>query len=238
MTLLALLTKQTPTPVTILAGPFRGARLILNPAHSKRKILGAYEHVLNPWLKAALRQVDVIWDVGANDGYFTYGCAAAILGQGRRPHIVAFEPGIDDTPSLAEQLTGPAQRWAAAYAGATFEFLPLYVGARNDGVTVTLDAALDARPALAGRAALVKVDVEGAEVDVLDGARRLLAAPVQWLVEVHGEHLLEPVLSRLRAAGRTVDVHPLRPHWLFGPEARTIPTCWVTTRLPSPTSSE
>ncbi|MGQ9898362.1 MAG: FkbM family methyltransferase [Acidobacteriota bacterium] len=160
---------------------------------------------------------------------------AFILGQGRRPHIVAFEPGIGDTPSLAEQLISPARLWAVSYAGATFEFLPSYVGAKNDGVTMTLDAALEARPALAGRPALVKVDVEGAEVEVLEGARQLLAAPVQWLVEVHGEHLLEPVLSRLQAAGRTVNVHPLRPHWLFGPEARTIPTCWVTTCLPSPT---
>lgn len=231
MTWLALLTKQTPTPVTILAGPFRGARLILNPAHSKRKILGAYEHVLNPWLKSVLRHVEVVWDVGANDGYFTYGCAAAILGQGRRPHVVAFEPGMADTPSLAEQLTAPSRLWAETYAGAMFEFVPAYVGAKNDGLTVTLDAAWEARPAVAGRPALVKVDVEGAEVEVLDGARRLLAAPVQWLVEVHGEHLLEPVLARLREAGRPVDVHPLRPHWLFGPEARTIPTCWVTTRL-------
>jgi len=231
MTLLALLTKRTPTPVTILAGPFRGARLILNPSHSKRKILGAYEHVLNPWLRAVLRHVEVVWDVGANDGYFTYGCAAAILGHGRRPHIIAFEPGISDNPSLAEQLSRPAQLWAATYAGATFEFLPFYVGSKDNSRSMTLDAALEARPNLVGRPALVKVDVEGAEVDVLEGARRLLELPVQWLVEVHGEHLLKPVLCRLRSAGRTVDIHPLRPHWLFGPEARTIPTCWVTTRL-------
>lgn len=227
----ALLTRRTPSPVTILAGPFRGARLILNPAHSKRKLLGAYEHVLNPWLAAALRRVEVVWDVGANDGYFTYGCATAILKRGRRPYVVAFEPGLNDDPALSEQLTRPAQAWAAAYGGATFEFIPAYVGAQDDGTTVTLDAALNARPALAGRPALVKVDVEGAEVEVLDGARRLLPAPTQWVVEVHGDHLLEPVLSRLRSAQRAVEVHRLKPHWLFGPEARTIPTCWVTTCL-------
>ncbi|MCS7079318.1 MAG: FkbM family methyltransferase [Chloracidobacterium sp.] len=227
----ALLTRRTPTPVTILAGPFRGARLILNPAHAKRKMLGAYEHVLNPWLKAALKQVEVVWDVGANDGYFTYGCATAILKQGRRPHVVAFEPGLGEDAVLSEQLTRPARVWAEAYADATFEFVTAYVGATNNATTVTLDAALEARPALVGRPALVKVDVEGAEVDVLDGAARLLAAPTQWVVEVHGEHLLEPVVGRLRAMNRAVEVRRLKPHWLFGPEARTIPTCWVTTRL-------
>ncbi len=231
MSWMALLMKRSPVPVTILAGPFRGARLVLNPAHSKRKILGAYEHVLNAWLETALKRVEAVWDVGANDGYFTYGCATAILGRGGRPHIVAFEPGLSDNLALREQLTRPERAWPGAYAGATFEFLPAYVGATNDGTTMTLDAALDARPFLAGRPALVKVDVEGAEVDVLDGASRLLGEPAQWLVEVHGERLLEPVLDRLQTAGRVVEVHRLKPHWLFGPEARTIPTCWVTTRL-------
>ncbi len=225
----ALLMRRTPSPVRILAGPFRGARLILNPAHSKRKILGAYEHVLNPWLVTALKRVDVIWDVGANDGYFTYGCATAILRQGRRPHIVAFEPGLKTDPGLGEQLTQPARTWPRAYDGATFEFVAAYVGAKDDGMTVTLDTALAARPALAGRPALVKVDVEGAEVDVLDGARQLLPEPTQWVVEVHGDHLLEPVVGYFRAAQRPVRVYPLQPHWLFGSEARTIPTCWVTT---------
>ncbi|MFQ3581834.1 MAG: FkbM family methyltransferase [Chloracidobacterium sp.] len=231
MTLLALLTKRVPTPVTILAGPFRGARLILNPAHSKRKILGAYEHVLNPWLRATLKRVDVVWDVGANDGYFTYGCAAAILAQGRQPHVVAFEPGLDDDALLEQQLTAPARAWVKAYAGATFEFIPAYVGANTDTRAVALDVAAADRPALAGRPALVKVDVEGSEVDVLDGATQLLRAPTQWLVEVHGDHLLEPVVSRFQAAQRLVDIHRLKPHWLFGPEARAIPTCWVTTRV-------
>ncbi|OYT69612.1 MAG: FkbM family methyltransferase [Chloracidobacterium sp. CP2_5A] len=231
MSWVALLTKRSPAPVTILAGPFRGARLILNPAHAKRKILGAYEHVLNAWLEAALKRVEVVWDVGANDGYFTYGCATATLRHGRRPSIIAFEPGLNDDPALSEQLTRPPRAWPEAYAGATFEFIAARVGAQDAGTTVTLDAALDARPALAGRPALVKVDVEGAEIEVLDGASRLLGEPAQWLVEVHGDHLLEPVIGRLRTANRAVEVHRLKPHWLFGPEARTIPTCWVTTRL-------
>jgi hypothetical protein len=66
--------QKQPVSVLIYFGEFRGTTLILNPAHSKRKILGVYEHILNPWLKRILPTVEVLWDVGANDGYFTYVC--------------------------------------------------------------------------------------------------------------------------------------------------------------------
>lgn len=67
--------RKEAIPVTIIGGPFRGARMMLKLACSKRKILGVYEHMLNPWLRRVLPSVQVVWDIGANDGYFTYGCA-------------------------------------------------------------------------------------------------------------------------------------------------------------------
>ena len=64
-------------------GPFRGACIVINPRDSLRKILGVYEHELNPWLEQALRRVTRVLDVGANDGYFTFGCAAAFQRLGK-----------------------------------------------------------------------------------------------------------------------------------------------------------
>ncbi|MDJ0674829.1 MAG: FkbM family methyltransferase [Calothrix sp. MO_167.B42] len=78
--------------------------------------------------------------------------------------------------------------------------------------------------------ALIKIDVEGAEIEVLQGATSLLKKPHHWVVEVHGDHLLEPVLDFFAKAKRSVDVHPPKPHWLLGSESRTIKTSWVTTR--------
>jgi hypothetical protein len=224
MSVFAFLHRE-PVPVTILAGPFRGARLILNPACSKRKLVGAYEHVLNSWLEAALRRVSVIWDVGANDGYFTYGCAAAIQRHGKTARVVAFEPGLDDQPNL--QIPSG---WKC-YRNARFEFVPKFVGAADDRNTITLARAHAERPAMHDSPGLVKVDVEGAETEVLAGARPLLDAPHHWVVEVHGDHLLAPTLKFFADAGRAVDVHEMKPHWLFGPEQRSIKTSWITTRL-------
>jgi hypothetical protein len=216
---------KKPVPLTVLAGPFRGSRIILNPACSKRKLLGIYEHVLNPWLNQVMPQVQVVWDVGANDGYFTYGCAQAIKRHHVNGQIVAFEPCIAEQAALSLPAAWPQ------YAGIHFEFIPLFVGATSNDSTITLDQAYNERPSLHSKLSLIKVDVEGGEVEVLKGATSLLQEPHHWVVEVHGDHLLEPVLDFFAKAKRPVDIRPPQPHWLLGPESRTIKTSWVTTRL-------
>src|ERR1041385_5548476 len=81
-----------PMPVRIWRGPLRGGRAVMNPRNSLRKILGLYEHELNAWLEAALRLTDRVIDIGANDGYFTFGCAAAFQRLRKPGKIFAFEP--------------------------------------------------------------------------------------------------------------------------------------------------
>src|SRR5438045_178672 len=112
-----------PTPLTVVGGPFRGARLALDLSCSKRKMCGQFEHVLNSWWKMALPGAEVIWDVGAADGYYTFGCAHQLKKRGRRGHIVAFEP---------DQANRAILEWVSSwpeYEGIGFELLPLFVGA-------------------------------------------------------------------------------------------------------------
>lgn len=223
MKLLKLFKKGTQE-VCILRGPFKGARIFLDPSNSKRKILGEYEFFLNPWLADILKQVDVVWDVGANDGYFTYGCAKAVNNSGKPCHVVAFEP-VED---LMSDLRRPSELgW---YPNSKFEFVPKFVGKESSAHIAMLDVEYNNRPSLHSLKSLIKVDVEGGEVDVLEGASALLKEPHQWVVEVHGDHLLQPVLEYFQANGRKYEVIPLKPHWLFGPEQRTIKTCWVVTK--------
>lgn len=216
---------KTPVPVIILSGPFRGARMILNPASSKRKILGSYEFVLNSWLSEVLQKVEIVWDIGANDGYFTYGCAKVLSQQCRNSQILAFEPEL----ATINYLQTPAS-WPV-YKNVSFEFIPSFVGNTVTKSMTTLDHAYYMRRTLWNRPSLVKIDVEGSEVEVLQGATELLAVPHQWVVEVHGNHLLAAVLELFAAANRPVDVRRLHPHWLWGAETRQIETMWVTTRL-------
>lgn len=214
-----------PRPVTVLSGPFRGSRIILNPAYSKRKILGLYEHILNPWFKKILPKVEVAWDVGANDGYFTYGCAHAIKHYQKKGHLIAFEPLIDQQKEL--QI---AAFWNE-YQNINFEFIPLFVGNNCSDTTITLEQAYQERKSLQKKLSLIKVDVEGAEIEVLEGSKSLLKEPHHWVVEVHGDHLIQPVQNCFIKAGRKINIHELKPHWLLGSESRTIKTSWITTTL-------
>ena len=96
-------------PMRIWRGPFRGARIVMNPRHSLRKMLVLYEHELNAWLELKLGRVDRVVDVGANDGYFTFGCIAALRRHGRRARIVAFEPEERLVRELRESLNAKRQ---------------------------------------------------------------------------------------------------------------------------------
>src|SRR5947209_10076602 len=90
-TVLKWLLPNRPVAMKIWRGPFRGARIVMNPRHSLRKVFGLYEHELNPWLEKALNRVNGVIDVGANDGYFTFGCAAAFRRLGKAGRIIAIE---------------------------------------------------------------------------------------------------------------------------------------------------
>lgn len=214
---------KNPIPLTILAGPFRGASLILNPACSKRKLLGLYEHILIPWLDKVIPQIEVVWDVGAGDGYFTYGTTWKMNRINKKAHVIAFEPSRAILPHLSKPASWPK------YREMEFEFIPSFVGNIDNESTITLDTAYRERPMLANKPSLIKVDVEGSEIQVLQKATFLLPAPHHWVVEVHGDHLLQPVLDIFAAAKRPVNILLSQPHWLLGSERRIIPTSWVTT---------
>ena len=79
------------------------SRIVMNRRESMRKILGLYEHELNGWLNEALKRVTRVLDVGANDGYFCFGCAAAFRRLGTNGSVVAFEPQDTHAQTLRDQ---------------------------------------------------------------------------------------------------------------------------------------
>lgn len=146
-----------------------------------------------------LRPGDGFLDVGANCGIFTL-LAAALVGEGGR--VEAFEPGEGAGRWLRRNLElngfGQVGVHAAAVGAARSRvaFLRDFdvgnrIRAAVDGGlgTVEVDCVrLDDE--LAGRSfALAKVDVEGAEPLVLEGAAGLLAAgnPPVWILELNGK---------------------------------------------------
>ncbi len=164
-------------------------------------------------LGAGVTASDRVWDIGANCGVFAFSAAAAGT-------IVAMEadPFLANLLQQSAELNGvavtvvPAAAWsdrglaefAIAARGRASNHLAAVAGHSQTGgcrgtltvPTLTLDDLLDHF----GPPTLVKIDVEGAEAAVLDGAARLLAEvrPRLYLEIVPDDRQLA---QRLAAAG-------------------------------------
>lgn len=203
-------------PVPIVAGPFRGARIHVNPRHALRQVLGLYEHELNRWVTAVLPRVTTVVDVGANVGYFTLGCAAAFRRLGKAGDLLAFEPAAEPFELLrrgAERLRDRPVRIALHQSA---------VGATVSSGMTTLDEVARQRGGQApAEGALVKIDVEGAEAEVLAGASAWLNPTNYFLIEVHWERsLLDAIRETFHRRGLKVTTIEQRALPIIGYEAR------------------
>lgn len=171
---------------------------------------GLHEYADMAFMLHWLREDEWFVDVGANVGSWTVLAAAAC-----RARVLALEPDAAARAALQANLRANAiedrvevlacaaaavagERWFSLGDDTTNRLLDAAAGPR---ATVVHAEALDAL--LAGRVpALLKVDVEGSETEVFDGARRLLAdgAPQAMVVEFGGPGGAA-LLRRLREAG-------------------------------------
>jgi len=153
-------------------------------------LFGLWEPDLTAFLRQRLRPGGVFIDVGANIGY--YGLEAArFLGPGGR--VVAIEPApwilaelrhnvrindLDDRVRVVDRAAAGSVGMVDLYAGPAMNVgLTTTVASRGFRRTATVEAApLGSllEPEECRRAAVIKIDVEGAEAGVIDGLIELL----------------------------------------------------------------
>jgi FkbM family methyltransferase len=165
-----------------------------------------------------LRPGDVVMDIGANVGLFSVVMASAVGSQGR---VFAFEPvpanvarlegnlrrnGISNTQVFAMGL-GDADGDLMLHMATDSAYPSLHEvqDGLGDGTALPVRVrALDGVWEELGRpqVAFIKMDVEGAEMDVLRGAPRLLAAcRTTLLVEANSAQHLAALRSHLSGLG-------------------------------------
>ncbi len=168
-------------------------------AHTRQLLRGELEVPVQEALRRSLPEGGVLWDVGANVGFFSLLGARLV---GSAGHVVAWEP-VPEVAALAREAAlrsglGVEVRAEAVGAAAGREQLLVATDAswshlasrghaedtRSVEVAVTT---LDAELAAGTRAPdVIKLDVEGSEGDVLRGARELLSTRAPTLViELH-----------------------------------------------------
>ena len=207
-------------PLRIWRGPFRGARIVASPRASMRKVLGLYEHELNGWLEGALPRVSRLIDVGANDGYFALGCAAAFERLERAGEIICFEPQPHHMATLRASV---GRRRTGSLR---IDLHPLLVGREvRDGVTT-----LDALPTADRRNTLIKIDVEGAEIDVISGASTWLDRSNLFLIEVHRREYLAELSRMFTERGLELLRIDQRPLPVVGRELRDADNWWLVSK--------
>ena len=146
---------------------------------------------------------DVVYDVGAHIGFFSV-CAARLGAV-----VYAFEPVPENAARLRDNvaLNGLEIHVVEAAAWAESGSVGLVPGdsdfeARATSGNGTPSVSLDAFAAGEPAPALIKLDVEGAEAEVLRGARRLLAEARPVLVcELHGDGMRGTVEALLSGYG-------------------------------------
>jgi precorrin-6B methylase 2 len=211
-----------PTPMRIWRGPFRGARIVMNPRDSLRKIFGFYEHELNGWLEQVLSRVTCVLDVGANDGYFTFGCAAAFKRLGKTGKIIAIESQEEHILKLRRSIEEQGK------VNVTYQLVQAFAGRELKPGFITLDSL--GSPGQQTDT-MIKIDVEGAEMEVVEGARNWINSSSYFVIEVHEERFLSQLKTIFREQGHELIQVNQKPLRFLGRERRELNNWWLVSDL-------
>jgi predicted RNA methylase len=200
--------EEEPRLRPVRFGPGRGVRLHLSRQRDLQREFGLYEAELHSIHRKHIRQSSVIYDVGAGDG-LTALTFARLASKG---HVYAFEAdtgvlavlerNLEANPSLRERVT----------------IVPQAVGAVGQ---TALDSFAE-RPAMPVPH-FVKIDVDGAELEVLEGMDQIAKQDRPTaVIEVHSSKLEDDCARWL--ADRSYAVTTVRNAWwrTFYPELRPI----------------
>jgi FkbM family methyltransferase len=215
----------------IQAGEGEGLWLKIDPRWHNAYLEGSYEPGIQKLLREHLRPGDVFYDVGAHIGFFSM-IAARLVGE--KGKVFAFEAAPENVAALEQNVRrnglpqieiNPVAVWSKS---SLVKFKRPYAGALA-GAVIELDArASEAAPELQIEVQattldsfaekhpiprVVKIDVEGAEAEVLEGAKELFQQCRPLLIcEVHHPRAEGSVCPRLKQQGYVFD-------WMTGEQA-------------------
>lgn len=203
------------TSVPVLRGPMRGKRWIVG-ASLHRCWFGTYEPTKQELLSSSTRPGDVVYDLGANVGF--YSLLASVL-VGPHGHVFSFEPVPRNLGFLRRHLELNSVKnctildvaVARSNGTAAFDFgvnsHSGHLGKGSTDGTVVRTVNLDSLVA-SGEIKppnLIKCDVEGAEFDALTGATQTLSQyHPSILLALHGREVADKCRALLASLGYQV----------------------------------
>ena len=197
-------------PRKILGGPFKGIIMDLSLRSQTQVYLGLFEKEVSPWLRRLSEGLATVIDIGAAEGEYTL----FFLAKTKVPSIYAFEPDAGNLERFSTNLRlNKLDRSERLNISASF------VGASDGDGEIRLDTLAKSL----STPCFIKMDVDGAEERILQGARALNALPdVRWLIETHSKELETACVEMLTAAGFQTRIIPNGWWRVFIPELRPI----------------
>jgi Met-10+ like-protein len=173
----------------IVSGPFKGITMALSLQHQSQLYLGLFEREVHGWLARLSRGIQTGVDIGADSGEYTL----FFLKRTTATRVLAFEPNPQALPLLQENL-----RLNSAAERGRLEVSTALVGKSDGEGKVSLNSLAESIQL----PCFIKMDVDGAEMEILMGARKLnRLGDVRWLIETHSKALERECIGELKAAG-------------------------------------
>lgn len=148
---------------------------------------GDYEDRFSDALLACIAPDDSVWDVGANVGYYTERFSRLAS------HVIAFEPVAENCSQINSKMLPKVECFQTALGEATGE-AEMFVNGPFSSIALASQHGVPPRTVKIVRGddltslrppSVVKIDVEGYELEVIRGMQRTLRGVRALFVEVH-----------------------------------------------------
>ncbi|HIJ83453.1 MAG TPA: hypothetical protein HPQ00_04520 [Magnetococcales bacterium] len=177
--------------------------------------VGLFERETFPWIRRLTKEIETALDIGAAQGELTL----YLLKKTSAKHIMAFEPQQQERHRLWKNLALNDMDHAHRLS-----LDSRFVGLGNHPNVISLDSLNDQITT----PCFIKMDVDGGELDILRGAKRLLQRPgMRFLVEVHSVDLEQKCLGLLQQNGYTTRIVPNAWWRIILPELRPGHNRWL-----------
>ena len=195
---------------SIKTGPFRGLKMQIDLSCQKQLYVGVFEREVCRWLRRFSPNINTAFDIGAGEGEYTL----YFLARTQARKVFAFEPLQTMRSILAANLK---LNHLADEPGLVVS--PKLVGSRDNDRECSLRSLLGQ----ISPPCLIKIDVDGAEADILRGAGPLLDADqTYWIVETHSKELERQCISMFVSHGFNTVIVPNAWWRVILPESRSV----------------
>ncbi|MCA9958277.1 MAG: FkbM family methyltransferase [Anaerolineales bacterium] len=221
--------------VKIKRGPIAGYSWRHYQCYQPWMALGSYEPDVANFIFSRLQPSQCFFDVGANAGYFTLIGAKKVGPKGK---VIAFDPVPQNVKTIQEQVALNDLKgfcWIESLAISSFNgktklTIPdrnanahltnieaPHVKSSNHSIIEVECVTLDDYITNHESPDFIKVDIEGAEVEALRGAVKLMRKAPEWLITAHSAELADEVVDLLKAANYQITDFP---HMIHGIPSR------------------